>query len=204
MRDYKGKRLHTWVKVVAALILVGTITFGGLLMAVLSGDRDEVRGEPQAMVILGCQVMEWGPSTLLQDRLDEALAFLADHPELIVVVSGGQGDNEPTTEARAMADYLIERGVAEEQILLEDRSRSTRENLLYSKALLDAAGIDGDVVVVSNGFHLTRVRLLLGRLYGDGAVLSTLAAPSSHAPSLRNMYIRESLALMKSFLLDHF
>lgn len=204
MSNYKGKRLHTWTKILAGLVLAGALTFGGLLTAVVLGDRDELRGEPQAMVILGCQVMEWGPSILLQDRLEEALDYLQEHPQLVVVVSGGQGDNEPTTEARAMADYLMERGVAQEQILLEDRSHNTRENLLYSKSVLDEAGIDGDVVVVSNGFHLARVRMLWGRLYGDDAQLSTLAAPSTHAPSRMSMYVREPLALAKSILLDHF
>ena len=69
------------------------------------------------MVILGCQVKPWGPSILLQDRLDEALGYLEDHPDMTVVVSGGQGPDEPSTEAQAMADYLIEHGISEDTIL---------------------------------------------------------------------------------------
>ena len=63
--------------------------------------------------------------------------------------------------------------------------------------------IEDDMIVVSNGFHLTRVRMLWARIHGDDDNLSTLAAPSSHVPSRYKMYIREPIALVKSFILDH-
>ena len=142
------------------------------------------------------------PSILLRDRLDRALDYLEDHPDLTVVVSGGQGDNEPVTEARCMADYLMERGVEEDQLLLEERSHNTDQNLRYSRELLEAEGCDlsQGVVVVSNGFHLTRARMLAERAGYDS--VSTLAAPSSHLPSRLHMYVREPLALVKSFVAD--
>jgi uncharacterized SAM-binding protein YcdF (DUF218 family) len=156
------------------------------------------------MVILGCQVKPWGPSILLQDRLDKALDYLDDHPGLTVVVSGGQGRDEPMSEAQAMYDYLVEHGVDGERILLEDQSHNTDQNLRNTVELLADAGYDADadIVVVSNGFHLTRVRMLWSRICGGDDNLSTLAAPSSHLPSRLKMYLREPLALVKSFVLD--
>ena len=112
--SYKGRRGQVWLKTLLALILAGCLCFGGLLAAVLTGARDEVKGDPQLMVILGCQVKPWGPSILLQDRLDTALAYLEEHPGMTVVVSGGQGPDEPESEAKCMADYLTEHGVAGE------------------------------------------------------------------------------------------
>ncbi len=205
MKSYKGKRLHTWIKVLIALILAGVLAFSALLGAVLSGSRDQIKGEPEIMVILGCQVKSWGPSVLLQDRLDRALDYLEDHPDMTIVVSGGQGSDEPCTEAQAMYDYLVDHGVDGEQILLEEESHNTLQNLRYTKELLEAEGYDLDsgIVVVSNGFHLTRVRMLWERVFGSDGNLSTLAAPSSHLPSRLKMYIREPIALVKSFLLDH-
>ena len=201
--SYKGKRFPLWLKVLLALILVGALSFALLLGAVLYGAYDHIAGEPQVMVVLGCQVKPWGPSVLLQDRLDEAAGYLENHPDMVVVVSGGQGPDEPTTEARAMADYLLERGVPEEQLLLEDQSHNTIQNFRYTAQLLEARGYDLDeteVLVVSNGFHLTRARMLAERAgFGD---ISTLAAPSSHLPSRLKMYIREPLALVKSFVFD--
>lgn len=198
------KRKPLWLKVLLGLVLAGVVTFGALFGAVLYGSHDHIRGDPQVMVILGCQVKPWGPSVLLQDRLDKALDYLEDHPDLTIVVSGGQGPDEPVSEARCMYDYLTEHGVDEAQILLEDQSHNTVENLRYTVDLLAEAGYDttADMVVVSNGFHLTRVRMLWSRVCGGDYNLSTLAAPSSHVPSRLKMYIREPLALVKSFVFD--
>jgi len=107
---------------VLALLLAGALAFGALFGAVMYGAYDHIQGEPRLMVILGCQVKPWGPSILLQDRLDKALDYLEEHPDVQVVVSGGQGPDEPTTEAQAMYDYLVEYGVEPERIWQEDQS----------------------------------------------------------------------------------
>lgn len=200
--SYKGRRWPRWAKALLALIGAGILSFAILLGLVLTGSYDHISGNPRVMIILGCQVRQDGPSILLRDRLDEALSYLEDHPDMTVVVSGGQGDDEPTTEAQAMADYLVENGIEEENILLEGESHNTIQNFKYSKALLVQENIDDSqgVLVVSNGFHLTRARMLAERAGFDN--VSTLAAPESHMPSRLHMYIREPMALVKSFLLD--
>ncbi len=204
MAGYRGKQPRRWLKILLALVLAGILCFAGLFGAVMYGAYDHVSGDPQVMIILGCRVMPGGePSILLQDRLDTALDYLDDHPDITVVVSGGQGSNEPTSEAACMADYLEEHGVDSDQILLEDQSSNTKENLIYSRELLEEHGIvvlRDEVLVVSNGFHLTRAQMLAER-YGYKSV-SALAAPTSHIPSRIQMYIREPLALVKSFFLD--
>lgn len=200
--SYKGKRLHPVVKVFLVLVLLGTLVFGALLGLVLGGAHDSIDGDPQVMIILGCQLHDWGPSVMLQDRLDKALDYLKDHPEVVVVVSGGQGENEPTSEAQGMADYLADHGFARENIILETQSHNTHQNLTYSARHLKEAGVDikAGVVIVSNGFHLTRAKMLAGRAGYEN--VSVLAAPSSHTPTRLKMYIREPLALVKSFVFD--
>lgn len=202
--NHQKKPWSPWLKAFFALILVGVLSFGGLFAAVMYGSYNHITGDPQVMVILGCRVMPGGePSMLLQDRLETALDYLEEDPDILVVVSGGQGSNEPVSEAACMAGWLEEQGIPEDRIFQEDQSSNTKENLIFSKDLLAREGIDvgeTDVLVVSNGFHLTRARMLAER-FGYGEV-STLAAPSSHIPSRIQMYIREPLALVKSFLLD--
>ena len=202
LASYKGKRLNPIVKVLLSLVLFGALVFGTLLGQVLSGAHDDVSGSPQVMIILGCQLHDWGPSIMLQDRLDKALEYLEDHPDMTVVVSGGQGENEPATEAQGMADYLADHGFARENIILETQSHNTFQNMTYSAKHLKEAGVDLEegVLIVSNGFHLTRARMLAGRAGFEN--ISTLAAPSSHVPSRLKMYIREPLALVKSFVFD--
>ena len=85
---------------------------------------------------------------------------------------------------------------------MEDQSSNTLQNLRFSRQLLEGEGYDlsDGVLVVSNGFHLTRARMLADRVGFEE--VSTLAAPSSHVPSRLKMYIREPLALVKSFVFD--
>ena len=101
MAGYHGKgKNRRWLSILLTLVLVGALFFSIMFGLVLVGAHDVIRGDPQVMIILGCRVMPGGePSILLQDRLDTALDYLDDHPEMTVVVSGGQGSNEPTSEA---------------------------------------------------------------------------------------------------------
>ena len=99
-----------WLRALLGLLLAVLLAFGALLGAVLYGAYDHIQGDPQIMVILGCQINPWGPSVLLQDRLDKALDYLEDHPDMTVVVSGGQGPDEHISEAQCMYDYLTEHG----------------------------------------------------------------------------------------------
>ena len=211
--SYKGRRRPLWLQILLGLILAGALAFAVLLGVVLSGAHASVSGDPQVMIVLGCQVKPWGPSVLLQDRLDKALDYREEHPDVQVVVSGGQGPDEPTTEAQAMYDYLVEYGVEPERIWQEDQSHNTWQNVRYTHnthqnlenaaKLLSEENMDPaqtQVVVVSNGFHLTRARMLAQRCGFDE--VSTLAAPESHLPSRLKMYLREPLALVKSFMVD--
>ena len=193
-----------WVKGLLALALAGVLSFGALLGAVLYGSYDHIQGEPEIMLILGCQVHPWGPSILLQDRLDEALVYLEDYPDMTVIVSGGKGSDEHASEAACMRDYLVDAGIDAERILVEDRSHNTWQNMICSAQLMEEQGLDMEqgVLIVSNGFHLTRARMLWDRVTGEGEEVSTLAAPSSHLTSRLWMYIREPLALAKSFVFD--
>ena len=203
-RPYGGKKLHPLLRVLMALIGLGLICFAVLAAIVYAGERTQIHGTPEVMIILGCKVEPDGPSELLQDRLDTALDYLnaLDSP-IPVIVSGGQGRDEPESEAACMAGYLTQSGYSDTYIYLEDNSHNTAENLGYSLEYLERLGVDpaeGGVLIVSNGFHLTRARMLAER-FGYGNV-STLAAPSSHLPSRISMFFREPLALVKSFLLD--
>ncbi len=202
---YHGSRRRgvNWLIVLLAAAVLAAVCFAIPFGAVIAGARTDIRGDPQVMVIFGCQVRKDGPSILLRDRLDIALDYLEDHPDMTVVVTGGKGDDEHLSEAQAMYDYLTERGVDGERILMEDRSVNTRENIYYTFELLAANGYDttAEMLAVSNGFHLARIRMLWDRA-GGAYNLSTLAAPSSHLPSRIWMYVREPLALVKSFFFD--
>jgi uncharacterized SAM-binding protein YcdF (DUF218 family) len=99
-------------------------------------------------------------SPLLAGRLDRGRAAFDDQRaeggEAMLLMSGGQGPDEDLPEARAMADYLIAAGVPAGRILLEDQSRTTQENLRFSKTLMRERRTDYRALVVTNNFHVMR------------------------------------------------
>ncbi len=217
-KSYRGdspqrKKRH-WLVALLVLLGLGLVLFGALEVVIALHSQNRVMEDPQpeVMVIFGCQMRRDGPSILLRDRLDTALAYLEDHPNIRIVVSGGKGDDEHQSEARGMYDYLTAHGVDGGNIYMEDQSRNTWQNVSYTFALMEREGWDltDDVLLVSSGFHLARIEMLWDRVragilrdeeYND-QYISTLAAPVSHAPSRVQMFFREPLALVKSFLFD--
>ena len=147
------------------------------------------------MVVLGAQVFERGPGRTLANRLDVACAYLAENPQTRCIACGGQGANEPMTEARAEADYLVELGIPRDRILLEDRSHSTSENLRNAAAMIDA---EHDAVgIVTSDFHVFRA-LAIAHKAGIAHPSGMAADAVSRFPV--NNVVRESFAWIKDIL----
>lgn len=168
------------------LSVEGMILKGALTMPV----------EPQDYVIvLGAHVRSTGPSRALALRLDRAYEYALEHPDTILIVSGGQGSNEPCTESSAMKQYLMEKGIDEERILEEPKSTNTRENLIFSGELIPEGASAG---IISNGFHICRALHLAETLgYED---VSGIPAKSDLATQPTNL-LREFFAVVKDFWL---
>lgn len=150
--------------------------------------------EPQDYVIvLGAHVRSTGPSRALALRLDKAYEYASEHPDTIIIVSGGQGSNEPCTESSAMKQYLVEKGIPEERIVEEEKSTNTRENLIFSKELIPE---NVSVGIISNGFHICRA-LHLAESLGYQNV-NGIPAKSDLATQPTNL-LREFFAVVKDF-----
>ena len=151
------------------------------------------------LVVLGCQVRDGRPSRMLRGRLDAALAWLEEHPGAPVVVSGGQGPDEAVSEAAAMTEYLLERGIPGESIYREDRSTGTRENLEYSARLIREEGLPEAAAVVTDGFHQLR-----GQIYAGRAGLSPVYGIPSQGPwgLAPGYWVREFAGIAKAVLLE--
>ena len=217
--SYRGRKswAKKWLIALLALVIAGVLAFIALEFAIYRDARGrtaQTGGERTVMVIFGCQVKQDGPSVLLRDRLDTALAYWEEHPDIRIVVSGGQGPDEHQSEAQCMYDYLTAHGVDGANILMEDSSRNTYQNIYGTLNLLwndpipwewtDGSGLHApdSYVLVSNDFHLSRILMLWRRATGRLDNVTTLPAPCSHAPSKALMFFREPLALVKSFLFD--
>lgn len=144
-----------------------------------------------AMMILGAAVWQNGPSPTLLRRVEHAAEVFHKTPCDLVLPCGGLG-RYPPSEAEAMRELLIARGVPADRIVLEDRSTTTFENLAFAKALLDARGI-ADVLIVSDAYHGPRA-LMVARALGLEARFSGAPHPAPWTPRYARQITRESLA----------
>ncbi|MBD0712076.1 MULTISPECIES: YdcF family protein [unclassified Streptomyces] len=147
--------------------------------------RMRIRRDADFVVVLGSGLAGGHRvSPLLASRLErgrqvyELLAARrgADRPAPVLVTSGGQGPDERLPESHAMADYLVERGFPADALIREDRSRTTEENLLFSKELMERARPGSSCVIVTNNFHAFRAALMARKAGVDGQVVGSPTA----------------------------
>ena len=134
-------------------------------------------------------------SKLLADRIDKAIeVYHKDPTPPILIPSGGKGDDEEISEAEAMEKYLIEHGIPKENIIKEDKSMTTRENLLFSKKIICERGGSPYVALVTSNYHVYRALSLCESIdlacTGIGAHVALYYWPSA--------LIREFAAIMSS------
>lgn len=130
----------------------------------------------QTMIVLGCKAEGNRPSQMLAHRLRAAEAYLKAHPDIPVVVSGGQGSDEIITEAQCMKNWLVDHGIPAERIFTEEKSSSTRENLLYSREIITENHLPEKIIIVTNNFHSRRAAVIAGKL---GYTYSSLSAKTT-------------------------
>lgn len=182
-------------KTAVILCLMGLIFFLLIEGMIVSGFGQKGKEDLDYLIVLGAQIWPSGPSKALKYRLDAAYDYLMENEDTIVIVSGGQGYNEPCTEAQGMRDYLVKRGLAPERILMEDKSTNTYQNLKFSAELMESK--ECSVGIVTNNFHVFRSTGLAEK-QGFSEVYG-ISAPSNSFFQPNNM-LREFFGVMKDWL----
>ncbi|MFI6869156.1 YdcF family protein [Nocardia sp. NPDC050406] len=173
-----------WIAVTLASITLVISYIGFLLVAFLLYSFFYLclpyRRGMGAIVVHGSGLIGARVPPLLASRLDRALAVyqreVAAGYRPLVITSGGKGSDEALAEADAMAAYLVDRGLPEQAILREDRSTTTRENLLFTRQLLAEHGIATRMLLVTSNFHALRTAILARRMGLDAEVVGSRTA----------------------------
>ncbi len=136
--------------------LVYSLSFIAFSCYILS--PGSVAEEADVFIVFGCKTYGYTPSYALQKRLDKAYELLERNPDSVAVLSGGQGKDEEISEAESMRAYLLNKGINEDRLIIEDRSTSTITNIRYSMELIKQRGLeDKKISAVSNDFHIKRI-----------------------------------------------
>lgn len=169
------------------------------------------------VIVLGSQIRGEEMSRTLEYRLEKALEYARVHSNTIFILSGGQGDGEDVSEASAMYDYLKDHGIPEYQMIKEENSHSTYENLVYSRNLINereesrrtwirdvmaASGYlvppDDEVVIrvgiVTSNFHVLRAKGIAKKI---GIQNITGIASKSDPVLFIHFCVRECFAILK-------
>lgn len=156
------------------------------------------------VIVLGAGIKGERPSLTLMQRLDKTIEYVNNQEkEPKIIVSGGQGRGEDISEAQAMKKYLVDKGIKEELIIMEDKSTSTSENLIFSKEILEKyanKGIENiKIKIITSDFHAFRSNMIAKKLgYKDISLYTNSTLPAL----IPVMYSREFLAVIKSYLVD--
>lgn len=151
-----------WLRRIFTVCLcVGLLVVGITEILIIHHSFGDPKEDCRYMVVLGAKVREDGPSVSLMDRIRCAYDYMAGHPDVIAVVSGGQGADEPMSEAQCMYEHLVEMGIDESRIWIEDQATSTWGNLNLSLDLIEEkTGTRPERIgLLSSEYHLFRAGL---------------------------------------------
>lgn len=171
-------------------LICGLILFGVTEYFIIRASFGTPETQVDYLVVLGAKVRQDGPSVSLWDRIYETVSYLNAYPDTIAIVSGGQGEDEPITEAKSMHDELVKLGISEDRIWMEYKATSTDENLRYSLDLIEekTGRRPQTLGVLSSEYHLFRASLMAKKL---GIEFVGVPAKTTKITQLINHAMRE-------------
>ena len=160
-----NKQLHHLIfsKIILSFIIILLAIISTCSYKILT-NMNILPQEETTVVVLGCRVKNKKPSLALKERLDKTYQYLNENPKLQCILSGGQGANEEISEAKCMYQYLVSKGIDPHRLYQEDKSTSTRENILFSYQLIKKENLPKAITIITNEFHEYRAQTIARRL----------------------------------------
>jgi uncharacterized SAM-binding protein YcdF (DUF218 family) len=165
-------------RVAVALLVAALALYVGSFIAVLVVSREDQRKPVDAIVVLGAAQYNGKPSPVLRARLDHAVDLYREGLAPTVVVTGGIGEGDRVSEATVGRQYLVSRGLPEPAVVVRPEGRSTQVSI-QSVAQWARAHEVRRVLLVSDPFHMLRLRLEAGRTFLQAYTSPTPSSPIS-------------------------
>lgn len=190
--------------VLSAAFAVFTSMLVGAIVCGFSAARYEPSRDRDFLIILGCRVRADGTLTpLLRGRADRAIDFYRKQkaetgiaPRLIP--SGGRGPDESVSEAEAIGRYLAGQGIPEADILLENRSVNTRENMRFSKQIIEREKKNAKVAYCTTNYHVFRSGMIAAgealNAEGMGSGTKWYFWPNAYMREIAGLFVSQSRA----------
>jgi uncharacterized SAM-binding protein YcdF (DUF218 family) len=202
-RSAKAKRALTIVRRILTIVVVTLFALWAMSAAAVMmwSSRDEAQ-PAHAIVVLGAAQYAGRPSPVLRARLDHALELWNRHLGKLLILTGGTGTGDTTSEAAVGRTYAIRHGVPDTVILMETQGRTTSESMRAVAGMLEARGLQ-TAVLVSDPFHMLRLRILARRFGFTPYTSPTQTSPISPNREQRWKYIfSESIKAPLAFIFE--
>lgn len=173
--------------IVALLVFALAIWMSFVVAIVDSGRRDEAQ-HADAIVVLGAAQYEGKPSPVLKARLDHAAELWARGLAPRMIVTGGRGVGDTTSEAAVGMRYLVQRGVPADSIAMDVEGLTTSQSMEAVRRLLGAKSYPA-VILVSDPFHMLRLSILARRLHMVPMLSPTRTSPISTRAGQQLRYV---------------
>jgi uncharacterized SAM-binding protein YcdF (DUF218 family) len=170
------------------LLLAAVIVYTVSLVMVLVVSQQDQAQPVDAIVVLGAAQYNGRPSPVLRARLDHALGLYRDRLAPLILVAGGVGRGDTTSEAMVGRRYLIAHGVAPDAVVAQSEGRTTMASMTAVTGWLHGRGLRR-VLLVSDPFHMFRLRLEARRTSLEAYTSPTESSPISDNPVLELRYL---------------
>ena len=187
-------------RIFTVILIIGLLVVGITEAIIIKYSFGDPKESVDYIVVLGAKVNADGPSVSLWDRICAAYTYLEEHPQVIAVVSGGQGTDEPITEAECMYRELVLLGIDPKRIWREEKATSTWENMQFTLNLIEekTGQRPEKLGVLSSEYHLFR-----SSLFAKACNVEFVGIPArtSRASQAINHFMREVAGVWHYLLL---
>ena len=199
----KAKKVVNLIRRILTVVVVAAFALWiiSATAVIVWSSRDEAR-PAQAIVVLGAAQYAGKPSPVLRARLDHALELWNRHLASLLILTGGTGSGDTTSEAAVGRTYARRHGVPDSAILVETEGRTTSESMRAVAGMLEVRGLQS-ALLVSDPFHMLRLRILARRFGFTPYTSPTQTSPISPNREERWKYIfSESLKAPLAFFFE--
>lgn len=191
-RKALGRVLCNVVMVGILLIVIMTVAETISMCSINNKKIDE----DAVVVVLGCRIYGSAPSLSMVERLDAAYDYLTEHEDKMCILSGGKGVGEEVSEAQCMYDYLINKGIDANRLVIEGESKDTYENLTNVAKIMEDRNWGNSVAIVTSEYHEYRSSMI-----ASDVGLEACAIPARTAWWLfPTYYVRELYGILHQWM----
>lgn len=182
-------------KILFALLIICLVVFVIILSVIISKSKKTATSE-STVIILGCRVKGDKPSLSLLERCRVASEHLKKNENAVAILSGGQGSDELISEAECMRRLMVDFGINESRLYLEEKSTTTNENIAFSKQIIEENNLSIDIAIATSEYHVARAIMIAKRFGFNAKSLPSSTLSRVKAP----FFTREVFGIVKEVI----